>query len=179
MLRATISDWKYYSLMLMEGWEIKGIIACSTGFLSELMGISPLFAKILVISMIIDFFLGMYIAVRNKNFRCNRLKKGISKMGLWVFYIILMSWGDSVFQELFGLKEDANYLAMTLTASIIFTELSSIIKHCQRLNLPMPETLLFIHAKAKREVMEKIGVKVESTQEITHKVTIEKDARKK
>ena len=61
-----------------------------------------------------------------------------------------------VFQEVFGLDEKEHFLATWLTASIIFTEISSIIKHCLRLRFPVPDGLIAINNGAKGILKDKI-----------------------
>lgn len=156
MVRDVISEWKYYTVALLQDWELKTLIAFCVTCVSTWTGISYVLAQIFLASMLIDFVLGIYVAIRLRHFRCYKVRKGVSKIALWVFYVILMSWGDMVFQEVFGLDEKKHYLATMLTASIIFTEFSSIIKHCQRLKLPMPDALILMNNGARGMIMSKI-----------------------
>ena len=156
MVRDVISEWKYYTVALLQDWELKAFIAFCVTCVSTWTGISYVLAQVFLGVMLIDFFLGFYVAIRFRHFRCYKVRKGVSKIALWVFYVILMSWGDMVFQEVFGLDEKKHYLATMLTASIIFTEFSSIIKHCQRLKFPVPDALILMNNGAKGMVMDKI-----------------------
>lgn len=158
MVQNVVSEWKYYTIALLQDWEVKAIIAFCVTCVSSWTGVSYVLAQIFLGTMLIDLILGVFVAVRFHHFRCYKVKKGVSKIALWVFYVILMSFGDVVFQEVFGLDEKTHYLATMLTASIIFTEISSIIKHCQRLRFPIPDALITMNNGAKGVIMQKIKV---------------------
>lgn len=156
MVGNVISEWKYYTIALLQDWELKTFLGFCITCVADMTGISYVLAQIFLGVMLIDFILGVYVAIRFRHFRCYKVKKGVSKIALWVFYVILMSWGDLVFQEVFGLDKKTYYLATMLTASIIFTEISSILKHCMRLKLPIPLGLVAMNNGAKTMIMRKI-----------------------
>ena len=156
MVRNVVTEWQYYSLALLENWELKLVISFCASFVVDVTGISYVLAQIFLASMLIDFLLGLYVAIKFNHFRFYKIRKGVSKIALWVFYVILVSWGDFVFWEVFNIDGEKHYLATWLTASIIFTEFSSIIKHCHRLQLPIPDALILINQGAKDMIKKKI-----------------------
>lgn len=151
-----MSEWKYYTITLLQDWELKTFLSFFATSVVNWTGISYVLAQVFLGVMCIDFVLGLYVAVKFKRFKCYKLRTGVGKIALWVFYVILMSWGDVVLHEVFGLDEKTYYLATMLTASIIFTEISSIIKHCQRLRLPVPNALITMNNGAKGMIINKI-----------------------
>ncbi len=161
MIQEFISLLRSYSTSLFHDWEIQAVIFCLIGLLSEFTGISIVLVYIFFAALLFDFLLGIATALKYKAFSYKNFKKGITKIVFYVFYIILMSWGDRVLHEVFLLPQEKYYLAMWLTASIIFTELLSIIKHCSMLGLPIPSSMFFILSKAKKSFESSVSQNLE------------------
>ncbi len=150
MIQEIISLLKSYVTAFIHNWEMQACLLCLIALLSEVTGISLALMYIFFAVLFIDFVLGLTMAIKCHSFSSTNFKKGIVKIVLYVFYIILMSFGDRVFQEVFLLPTQRHYLAMWLTASIVFTELLSIIKHCRAIGLPIPRSMSFILSKAQK-----------------------------
>ncbi len=152
MIQEIFSSWKMYSLSLINNWEIKSCFVFILGCLSEFTRLPNVILDVFFASLFIDFILGVISAIRLKLFSFCKFKRGISKIALYVFYVILMTFGDKVFQELFSLEVGKHYLALWLAGSIILTELLSILNHCRMLGLPIPSSMALILTKAKENL---------------------------
>ena len=154
MVFDTIEDIKEYSLALITGLELKVFYGFVVVYLADYTGLSKAILHIFFLVLVFDFALGFFKALKEKRFVVHSLTRGMAKIALWVFYIILMSYSDRALYEIFGVH---NYmLAKLLIVSIIFTEISSILRHCQDLGLPIPEGLLLMGEGGKNFIISKI-----------------------
>lgn len=154
MVGNTLDTMKHYLLELGKNWEVNSLVACIIATLSSWTGLSVMVVSIFCASMIGDFILGIAVAILYKKFKCYRLRRGVAKMIIWSICIILAHGLDIVFSDVMDMQID--YICEFTVAYIVFTDVSSIIKHLRRLNLPVPSVFVLLTEGAKAKINRKI-----------------------
>ncbi len=152
MIEDFMTVWRTYSRALFQDWELKALVSLIMTTISSFTGLSLVISHVFLAVLFFDFLLGVACSLKFHSFSYFKFKMGISKIVVYVFYVILVSWGDKVFQEIFLFPSEKHYLAMWLAGTIIFTELISILGHCKMLGLPVPESMSFMLKKARQSL---------------------------
>lgn len=103
---------------LIAAWQTKSLIALSVGALGFLFGPIEAFTVALAVLICIDFFTGVWKAIKKGDFSSNGLRAGIKKL---ITYGLLLIVGHqlSLIGFLFWIKEAmVGYLALTEYESI-------------------------------------------------------------
>lgn len=148
----------YYTQQLTEAWQTKaafsGIVAAGVSYtidfndfettfeaLVNLFGFDSFLFAIVFLLVAVDFGLGILSAAIKKKFSLPIFRRGLSKLPLYVLYIILVGLAAVCMQRSIGY---GGGLLNLFLAYLSITEVFSIIKNLERLGVYMPPLLVHI-----------------------------------
>ena len=143
----------YYSRSLFDLLPEKAAFGALLAWVSGVLGADPMLVALTLISLVADFALGMWEAVRRGHFRCRIMARGVAKFPCYCVYIILVWWVDVALSHAIGFQVP---LVKFFLAYLILTDTVSIIAHLERMGWRVPKLLALIVRRGRKKLVSSV-----------------------
>lgn len=161
----TVSPWEglaYYTQSLAAFWAEK---VCLSGLVTAfvaLCGGDAVLLWCMLALWLVDFALGLSVALKRGRFRCRRLACGVLKIPAYCLYLLLVGVVNLALTRSIGVDVP---LLNGFVAYLIVTDAVSVTKNMQLLGLPIPPPLRRIIVKSKEKIEKTVDEALDSTKE--------------
>jgi phage-related holin len=149
-----VSKHVWYDIsQLFYGFHWKLLFSLPTAWLANYLHIDLIIFWIWLAFMCLDLILGITRSVKDKNFKPKYVSRWFLKFGTHIFIILVSATAIYVLSRLFDNTIPAINFVI---ASLLFTELSSIIDNLKKIGLPVPPLIIYINGKMRRKTINKL-----------------------